>query len=39
MITMSLKSSILQPAKTVSKALTPDKPLKTERLIILNIRS
>jgi hypothetical protein len=25
MVTMSQKSSVLQPAKTVSKALTPDK--------------
>jgi hypothetical protein len=25
MVTMSRKSSVLQPAKTVSKALTPDK--------------
>jgi hypothetical protein len=30
MVTMSQKSSILQPAKTVSKALTPDTPMSIE---------
>jgi hypothetical protein len=35
MVTMSQKSSVLQPAKTVSKALTPDKTLKITRSIVL----